>query len=98
MINFKIFLPQKLNKHAPKKRKWVKGNHTPHINKDLSKAIRKRSRFKNKPVKLEYFSSFNSTDSKQFWVNCKPYFSNNHSKSDTDTVLNENADLILKNE
>ena len=38
----------KLNKLAPKKRKWVKGNHKPHINKELRKAIIKRSRLKNK--------------------------------------------------
>ena len=30
-------------------------------------------------------------------VNCKPYFSNKHSKADNDTVLNEDGELILKN-
>ena len=111
-----------MNKHAPRKRKWVRGNHKPHINKELRKTIMKRSRLKskanktkksidtssfkkqhnylvnlNKQAKFEYFSSYNSTDSKPFWVNCKPY-SNKHSKADTDIVLNENGDLILKNE
>ena len=43
-------------------------------------------------------NSYNSADSKPFWVNCKPYFSNKYSKVDTDIVLNENGDLILKNE
>ena len=52
----------------------------------------------NKQAKFEYFSSYNSTDSKPFWVNCKPYFSNKYSKADTDIVLNENGHLILKNE
>ena len=80
-----------------KKRKWVRGNHKPHINKELRKAIMKRSRLKNKAnktktlidinnfkkqrnyvvnlnkqAKFEYFSSYNSTDSQLFWVNCKP--------------------------
>ena len=52
----------------------------------------------NKQAKFEYFSSYNSADSKLFWVNCKPYFSDKYSKTDTDIVLNENGDLILKNE
>ena len=99
------------------------GNEKPHINRELRKAIMKRSRLKNKAnktkkevdinnfkkqrnyvvnlnkqTKFEYFSSYNSTDSKPFWVNCKPYFSNKHSKADTNIILNENGDLILKNE
>ena len=110
-----------MNIHAPKKRKWVRGNHKPQINKELRKAIMKRSRIKNKanktkkPIdisnfkkqrnyvvnlnkqaKFEYFSSHNSADSKPFWVNCKAYFSNKYGKADTDIVLNENGDLILK--
>ena len=44
---FEIFFTSKLNKHAPNKRKWVRGNHKPHINKELRKAIMKRSRLKN---------------------------------------------------
>ena len=34
----------------------------------------------NKEEKLEYFSKYESNDSKPFWVNCKPYFTNKHSK------------------
>ena len=33
---------------------------------------------------------------KPFCVNCKPYFSNNHSKADNDIVLSEDGELILK--
>ena len=33
---------------------------------------------------------------KPIWVNCKPYFSNQHSKADNDIALNENGKLILK--
>ena len=37
-----------LNTHAPKKVKILRGNHKPHYNKNLGKAIMKRSRLKNK--------------------------------------------------
>ena len=30
-------------------------------------------------------------------INCKPYFTNKHSKADTDIMLSENGELILKN-
>ena len=88
---FENIFTSKLNKHPPKRRKWVRGNHKPHINKELRKDIMKRSRLKNKanktkkPIdvsnfkkqhnyvvnlnkqaKFEYFSSYNSTDSKPF--------------------------------
>ena len=52
----------------------------------------------NKEAKLEYFSKFESNDNKQFWVNCKPYFTNKHSKAEADIMLSENGELILKNE
>ena len=120
---FEYIFTSKLNKHAPKKRKWVRGNHKPLINKELRKAIMKRSRLKNKAnktkkptdirnfkkqrnyvvslnkqAKIEYFNSYNPADSKPFWMNCKPYFSNKYNKTDNDIVLNENGNLILKNE
>ena len=47
-----MIFTSKLNKHAPKKRKWVRVNHKLHINK-LRKAIMKRSRLKNKVNKTE---------------------------------------------
>ena len=50
----------------------------------------------NKQAKFEYFSSHNSADSKPFWVNCKPYFSNKYSLADTDIVLNKNGELVVK--
>ena len=40
---FENIFTSKLNKHAPKKRKWVRGNHKPHINKELHKAIMKKA-------------------------------------------------------
>ena len=36
-----------LNKHAPKKKKWLRGNQKPHINKTLRHEIMKRSKLKN---------------------------------------------------
>ena len=39
---FDNIFTSKLNKHAPKKRKRVRGNNKLHINKELRKAIMKR--------------------------------------------------------
>ena len=50
---FENVFTSKLNKHAPTKRKWVRGNHKPHIYKELRKAIMKRSRRKNKANKTK---------------------------------------------
>ena len=112
-----------LNKHAPKKKKWLRGNQKPHINKTLRHEIMKRSKLKNianktkntsdimkykkqrnyvvqlnKKAKLEYFNNIDSSqESKPFWVKCKPYFSNKHSKADTDIILHEKGDIIFKN-
>ena len=43
----------KLNEHAPKKKKWIRGNNEPHVNKALRQAIMKRSRLKNKTNKTK---------------------------------------------
>ena len=40
-----------MEKHAPLKKKIVRGNHAPFITKDLRKAIYNRSRLKNKYLK-----------------------------------------------
>ena len=45
-----IFL-QVLEKYAPRKRKIIRGNECPFMNKTLKKAIMKRSRLKNKYLK-----------------------------------------------
>ena len=49
----------------------------------------------NKNAKLEYINNFDSSE--PFWVKCKPYFSNKHSKADTDIILNEKGHIIFKN-
>ena len=35
---------------------------------------------------------------KPFWVNYKPYFSSKHNKADTNIMLSENGELIMKNQ
>ena len=45
-----------LNSHwtnAPKNKKWIRGNHKPHMNKTLRKAIILRSKLKNRANKSE---------------------------------------------
>ena len=52
----------------------------------------------NIKAKLEHLNNFDSSQgSKPFWVKYKCYFSNKHSKADTDIILNEQGDLIFKN-
>ena len=51
----------------------------------------------DKSAKFEYFNRYDCKDGKPFWVTCKPYFPNKHSKADNDIVLNENGELTLKN-
>ena len=51
----------------------------------------------NKTAKLEYFNNLKlGKDNKPFWEKCKPYFTNKHSKADTDIMLNEDGELLLK--
>ena len=42
-----------LGKYAPKKKKWLRRNSKPHVNKMLRKAIMKRSKLKNKANKTK---------------------------------------------
>ena len=109
-----------LNKHAPKKKKVLRGNEKPHMNNNLRRAILKRSKLKseanktknpldiinckkqpnyltklNKTAKFESFNNLKlGKDHKPFWEKCKPYFTNKHSKADTDIMLNENGDYF----
>ena len=51
----------------------------------------------NKTAKLEYFDNLRlCKDNKSFQEKCKPYFTNKHSKVDTDIMLNGNGRLLLK--
>ena len=43
----------------------------------------------NKNCKKEFFDNLETkNNSKSFWDKCKPYFSNKHSKGDSDILLN----------
>ena len=46
--NYEQNFVEVLNTHAPQKLKILRGNHKPHYNKNIRKAIVKRSRLKNK--------------------------------------------------
>ena len=52
----------------------------------------------NKKAKFEYFSKFDlNIQAKSILVTSKPHFSNKHSKAHTNIMLDENAELIMKN-
>ena len=51
----------------------------------------------NKNCKNEFFDNLEiKNNSKSFWDKCKPYFSNEHSKGDSDILLIEKDELLLK--
>ena len=51
-----------------------------------------------KNFKKEFFDNLEiKNNSKSFWNKCKPYFCNKHSKGDSDILLIEKAELLLKN-
>ena len=50
---FQDALKTSLDKYAPKKKKWLRGNDKSHVNKTLRKAIMKRSKLKNKANKTK---------------------------------------------
>ena len=65
---FEYIFTSKLNKHAPKKRKWVRGNHKTHINTELRKAIMKRSRLKNKANKTKKLTDISNFKKQRNYV------------------------------
>ena len=53
----------------------------------------------NGQSKLDYFNSISSLkDTKPFWKQCKPYFSNSQAVGDSTIVLIENDKTTLDNE
>ena len=49
-------------------------------------------------MQKEFFDNLDiKNNSKSFWDKCKPYFSNKHSKEDSDILSMENDELLLKN-
>ena len=57
-LEFEKNFVETLNKHAPKKTKIFRGNHKPHINKTLRKAIMKRSHIRIKQIKRKTLKIF----------------------------------------
>ena len=52
----------------------------------------------NKKYKKEYFENLNvATNSKPFWEKFQPYFSNMHEKGDSNIMLIEKDEILLKN-
>ena len=52
----------------------------------------------NQNCKKEFFDNLEiKNNSKSFWDKYKPYFSNKHSKGDSDILLIEKDELLLKN-
>ena len=52
----------------------------------------------NKNCEEEFFDNLEiKNKTKLFWDKCKPYFSNKHSKGDSDILLVEKDELLLKN-
>ena len=67
---------------------------------DLSKYKKQRNLVVKltKKHKKEYFENLNvATNSKPFWDKCKPYFSNKHAKGDSNIMLIEKDEILLKN-
>ena len=52
----------------------------------------------NKKHTKEYFENLNvTTNSNSFWDKCKPYFSNKQAKGDSNVMLIEKDEILLKN-
>ena len=52
----------------------------------------------NKNCKKDFFDNLDTKNNSQsFWDKCKPHFSNKHSKGDSDILLIEKGELLLKN-
>ena len=66
---------------------------------DLSKYKKQRNLVVTlNKYKKEYFENLNvATNSKPFWDKCKPYFSNKHAKGDSNIMLIEKDEILLKN-
>ena len=52
-LNFCEICTETFNKHVPRKRKTIRGNQSPFINKEIPKAIMKRTQLRNKFLRHE---------------------------------------------
>ena len=51
--DFHHICTSKLNKHAPKKKKWIRGNNKPHVNKPLRQTFMKDQGLKIGQIRLK---------------------------------------------
>ena len=121
---FKVTFMTTLNWHAPMKKKIVRGNSAPFMNKTLSKAFMHRSKLKNKfnknpsdenkelyrkqrnycvsLLKREKKNYYNNLDlkifedSRKFWQNVKPLFSDKQEVKNRNIIIIEN-DTVISN-
>ena len=56
-----------LNAHAPNKTKFLRGNQKPHVDKNLRKAIMKRSQLKNKVNRTKKLEDITSLGNNEIW-------------------------------
>ena len=82
-----------LDKHAPKKLKILRRNHTTHIKKRRNYVVK----LNNRSMQKHFDSLHPFLDSKPFSKSCKLHFSNNHCFGNKKFVLNENGDILLPN-
>ena len=76
-----------LNRHAPRKKKFIRGNHSPFMNKKLSRAIMKRNRLRNKFLRNknpENRDNFNKQRVPLLWKPKREYYDNLNEKNITD--------------
>ena len=53
----------------------------------------------NKQAKFRHFNNLDcKKDAKPFWDKCKPYSSNKHTRGDTNIMLKEKGEILLKND
>ena len=51
----------------------------------------------DKQAKFQYFNNLDcKRDAKPFWDKCKPYISNKHSREDTNIMLKEKGEIVLR--
>ena len=88
-----------LDEHAPLKKKYIRGNHLPFMNKELSKAIIKQRDYcvsLLRRIKKDYYSSLNEniiTDNKKFWKSFTPFLSYKVLSNETITSI-ENEKIV----
>ena len=90
-LNFCKICTETLNNHAPRKRKTIRGNQSPFTNKEISKAIMKRTELRNK------FLKHKTDESRQAFVKQRNYCVSLLRKSKRNYYSNLNVKDITDN-